>query len=368
MKLFGHFIFISFGVLCILAHADTCVPVKYHSKVEEASTDNRIEMEVKTAWKENDFSKLDKLAAEYSSGQARTVSGNWKLGVFDTAVKNQLNIEWPSLWYVATLDSKKCKCSIPLAEKYDEADLRWEAIHKKILSWIQKYPDSKYAQICLAHYQSNRGWFYRGSGVSDEVPNHAWPKFREFINQSHQTLDSISWQGAPDPVWFSSMANIAISEQYSKEQLNSLLQRLYNEGSSYPDAYQIISLRFLPKWGGSYEELEKFAREAMKHAKDDEGAMLYARIYWSVDREIDGSIFMKTKANYPLVKKGFDDLLKKYPSYKNLNGKASFSCEVLDHPALQKTMKLLGNHVDRDSLKMGFDYCMRFLAEEPVYQ
>jgi hypothetical protein len=56
-------------------------------------------------------------------------------------------------------------------------------------------------------------------------------------------------------------------------------------------AYQSAASTYLPKRGGSYEALERFARQA-KADSGEEGAELYTRIYWN---SVRADIFRRVK-------------------------------------------------------------------------
>lgn len=324
--------------------------------------------EARQAWNNNDFNTLDTLAEKYGTSKAKTPSGKWKLAVFDDTLSTQLRIDWPDSWNVPEAAGRpQCKCNAPLPDKYQVADYRWELVHQKILSWIKQNPSSTYSQIALAHYLKNRGWFYRGNGFTDSVPDVAWPIFRTYVHQASLTLEQIKWKGKPNPVWFSSMADIAISDQYPKDKSQQLLKRLNKEGSSYPTAYLLTSRNLLPKWGGTYEAFDQFARAAMKQNDGRLEKEMYVRIYWNVAAEI-GNIFSVGKADWPTVKQGFDEILAKYPSYKNLNGKAMFACQANDATTYRDTMKLLGDQLDPMSWGENYSWCKSAMSLERLSQ
>jgi hypothetical protein len=96
----------------------------------------------------------------------------------------------------------------------------------------------------------------------------------------------------------------------------------------------------MPKWNGSYELVEGFAREAI--SRNAEGLPVYARIYWNLNP--DAAFFRETKADWPTLKRSFDAMLEQYPNARNLNGKAMFACAAGDAVTFNVTMaQLHGN-------------------------
>lgn len=59
--------------------------------------------------------------------------------------------------------------------------------------------------------------------------------------------------------------------------------------------------------------------------------MLYARIYWvASQREYEDRLFTESKVNWPTMKRGFEDVLSRYPSPWNLQSFAYFACQAND--------------------------------------
>lgn len=88
----------------------------------------------------------------------------------------------------------------------------------------------------------------------------------------------------------------------------------------------------MPWWGGSWEEIENLALWSVDQTKAEMGNSMYARIYWSVGQFTQVSnVFKDTKASWPRMKSGFEDLMKRNPnSLWNLNAYARFACDAGD--------------------------------------
>jgi len=87
-----------------------------------------------------------------------------------------------------------------------------------------------------------------------------------------------------------------------------------------------------PKWGGSYEEVEALAQRTTKLPLGADYS-LYTRVYWHVTggEELEFEPFQDSLASWPLMKAGFEGLMKRYPKSKwNLNAFAYFACRADD--------------------------------------
>jgi hypothetical protein len=132
-------------------------------------------------------------------------------------------------------------------------------------------------------------------------------------------------------------------------------------GNAFAEEVQGAAGMMLPKWGGRYEMIEAFAREAIKRTAPEEGAAIYARIYWQVD--FGPTIFHDTRADWATMKRGFDAMILKYPDPRNVNGKAMFACMARDAATFNSTIKQLGDRVRPDAWYVPVDACKSRFGE-----
>lgn len=297
----------------------------------------RISAEVAAAWKGRDFRRLDATADEYLRTRARTYSGKWRLSVWYDALSDQLRIDWPDEWYSRQTPSG-CRCKIPDPAHYGDAEPRWKAVHATVEEWMRRSPHSVHAKLALAQLFVNEGWFYRGTGQSDTVQPEAWPIFSRYLKEADDTLTLYRDVRTTDPEWFDIMFIVASAEQWPRQRVDGLLEDLRKNGKGYATAYQSAANHLLPKWGGSYEELEQFARQAMRDAGDD-GLELYTRLYWNAVR---AERFLDSQADWPTMKRGFELIISRYPDSRNVNGLAMYACGAGDRATFLETMPRLG--------------------------
>ena len=69
---------------------------------------------------------------------------------------------------------------------------------------------------------------------------------------------------------------------------------------------------------------------------------MYARIYWfASQREFDNDLFRGSKAMWPKMKAGFDDVIRRYPDAWNLNHYAKFACLAGDRSKTREVLAKL---------------------------
>lgn len=326
------------------------------SDAEENALRDAIATAVTVAWNKADFAALDAMADEYARTRAKTLSGKWRLAVYDEAVTQQMRIDWPTDWFVLK-PQPGCACGVPDPARYAEAELRWDAVGAKLDQWRKRAPKSAYVQVARANYLSKRAWFYRGAGYANTVPDAAWPYFNRYIAEAGSVLAAQGATGIRNPAWFDSMISVARDEDWPQPRLNQLAEKLFREGQAYTPAYQNMAYMLEPKWGGSYAAVEKFARTAIARAPAGEGAETYTRIYWVIQASGRSLLFQNSPTDWPMMRRGFEDMLKKYPNMRNLEAEAKFACLAGDRETVAEALGQMGGRIDSREWPVPIDSC-----------
>ncbi|WP_442782031.1 hypothetical protein [Collimonas fungivorans] len=295
---------------------------------ERASMNKYVKLMMQT----QNVTELEALSSTYLSTQARTSSGIWKLTVFNTAISLAFDSrhKGPAYW--------------ALAEKWAR-------------NWVEHYPESPAAHIAYAQMLLNHGWSFRGTGYAKDVEAQNWAPFAEYTQQARTYLETHKTIAAKDPSWYELMAVVAKQQSWPEREFSKLI----NEGlERYPAFYQIYFAAigyYGPKWGGNAESIEKFAQAALKRTQSSEGFGMYARIYWVASQtNYDDRLFSDSLVDWPVMKKGIDDVLKKYPDNWNINNFARFACLSGDK---KKTAELI-SRMDTPPLMAAWDQISDF--------
>jgi hypothetical protein len=263
---------------------------------------------------QQDFAALEALAETFRKEQSRTSSGIWKLSLFNSGVR--------SAFHSGIKD-----------------DHYWIDAKKAASAWVKLYPNSATAHLAYAQMLINRGWSYRGSGYAHTVDPKDWAPFQKHIQEARSYLEKNKEVGSRDPRWYETMSIVARAQSWQEAEYAPMLK----EGlERYPSFYQIYFAAieyYAPKWGGDAQSIESFARESLGRTQSLEGFGMYARIYWYASQtQYKESLFSDSLVDWPTMKKGIDDVLKKYPDSWNINSFAKFSCLSRDKP---KTAELI---------------------------
>jgi hypothetical protein len=260
------------------------------------------------------YDALDRQATQYAEDEARTSSGLWKQSVFFSGL-NQVIAD-------TNLREKS------LVE-----------VEQKFLDWARLNPNSTTAHAGYASALITHAWFYRGEGRASSVREQDWAPFHAYIEQARGYLMEHAEDAKTDPMWYLEMIIIARAQGWSDDDLMTLV----SDGlATYPYFYPIYfeTIRnLLPKWGGSFEEIEAFALAAVAYTEEKEGRGMYARIYWYVSQLLRGrNLFTRTLADWPQMSAAIDDVLARFPDQWNINNFARFACLANDQ---QKNRQLI---------------------------
>lgn len=290
------------------------------------------------------YAALEAMAAEYRDNKLRTASGLWKSTILMTGLSRSY----------AFGSSDKA---------------RWERGEQRIKRWIEAYPTSPTAHIAHARFLYDRGWNIRGTGYSHTVTPGRAKKFAAETERTRRYLLSVKEFAAKDPNWYQLMLAIGVAQNWPEKTFAKYLNEALALEPHFYQTYFEVATHYVPKWGGSAEALEKFARAALEFTKDEEGYTIYARIYWSASGSQYGDdLFTDSDVDWETMSKGIDDVLSDYPDNWNLQNFARFACLAGD---IEKTEQLM-RRIEGRPIKLAwgsltlYSECKEWVENRPV--
>jgi hypothetical protein len=296
------------------------------AKADEQKEREAIIADVRRMMDAQDYPGLEALATQYLRTEERTESGVWKLGQFYAGISEQFASRTRDQ---NTWDTRAARCYL----------------------WNQRYPRSSTAQLACAQLVVNFAWSLRGtSGYASEVEQDSWPKFKAQSRFAAQYLLKMDKRARKDPHWYVLALTVA---RYEGVDVQSFMN-LYDEGiRRHPRFYGIhfsAVENFVPKWGGSADAIDALVKRAQKRLPRKERDALYARMYWlAAQSQFRDSLFAWSKADWPTMRSGFQDILEDYPSEWNLQSFAYFACEAGDMDTARTLMSKMTQAPDREA-------------------
>lgn len=182
-------------------------------------------------------------------------------------------------------------------------------------AWWQQDRRNPAAAGIYAVALASTGFAYRGMEWAENVSESQWALLRDFSNRAEAVLDRAS--ADRDRCWIWNFANLRASFiAYGIGEAPASATRKAFEATMLLDpeevsVYEERVNHLLPRWGGSFEDLELLARQTYATTRQRLGAEMYARIYDTIVKWEEPS---DTLIDYHLLREGFRDWLARTPS------------------------------------------------------
>ncbi len=299
---------------------------------EELKERRMLMAEVSEAFAREDFAEIQKMQASFDKTQARFPSG-----VFKSA----------RIFYA--LDGVVWQPLIPgdgATSVSRNTEAHWIAMQAKAMRWQNAFPKSTLATYVIAKAHLNHASFLRGSRPESEVTKDQWLAVGSAIEKAVKAYSRESL--LHDEGWYVGMMDTL---QYTGVDIQKFAQFVDEASDKFPYYYEIYfygAKKLDPRAGGGAEAFEWLANLAANKTRQKEGEALYARLYWSIGQSyLRDDFFSQTKADWPRMKKGFDDVIKRYPDPWNVSNYAWFACKAKDAAKTKQLLARLGDNVDR---------------------
>jgi hypothetical protein len=273
----------------------------------ELVTRNEIKDTVLNHLLAEEFISLEEMASDFRNNDARTSSGLRKLDLFYFGVRDAADLSFRHFYSdeQSTLDI---------------AD-----------AWIDAFPQSPTAALARVIVQRELGWHYRGGGYASSVSQDDYRAFIQHIEIADRFLREAKDYASVDSYYYYLRAHNLKELGAAQEEFLALMHEGLNE---FPDAYQLHFAGvdyFAPKWRGSAELIEAYARSAIEFATQTDPDALYARIYWYVSQTQYGlKLFSDSDVVWSDMRRGIDSVLLEFPDQWNIQNFAVFACIAND--------------------------------------
>lgn len=297
------------------------VPVSTVAQPQPAAPAPTVVQRVEEAYRYGDFAELERLYARYGKAGVRSeLTGVPRLTHF-----------WSGISRVDNSD-------LAVTDEY------YQQLDALTGQWADRNPQSVLAQLLHAHALKAHAWVHRGGGYANSVAPADWAQFRQFLAQAQAQLLRAQALAAHDSSWNRLMLGVGLGLEWDRARMMAL----FNDGIARnpdDDGLYILTLdALLPKWGGDLATVDRFIADAVRKTRAQRGLEMYALLYAEVSyQEASQSLFTGTRASWPSMKAGFEDLLRRYPHVDHRNKFAYFACMADDRPTLQQQLDLIGD-------------------------
>jgi len=124
--------------------------------------------------------------------------------------------------------------------------------------WVSRRPVSYAARVARGAYFMGAGWRSRGSEYAAQTPPHCFARMQAFFGKARADLTAAQKLAGKPTTALAALIDIAGTEGDRAQRETLLAEALRFDRNAQSPRYEHIGY-LLPKWGGSYAEMERFA-------------------------------------------------------------------------------------------------------------
>lgn len=231
--------------------------------------------------------------------------------------------------------------------------------------WQHELPNSIFAEFGDLRIRYVVAWNSRGNGYARDVTLNGMEGFQQGLHNLEVLLLQTSSPLKNTPIWHNLLLAVAQDSGSATSPPAMVFQDAVQRSPGYYDFYEVRLSRLVPRWGGSWESVDKFIKHWSAERNASEGKSMYARLYTSVI--VAGADTSETLIDWSRMKPSLEDLVARYPTRSHKNLAASFACRFGDKVYLKMA---LGRLKERDLDTRGWlpgmdqDRCEQWLATQ----
>lgn len=148
-----------------------------------------------------------------------------------------------------------------------------EDILDETTEWVEKFPKSPYARLARGGAYYRLGWKARGSAYASNTWKDQFDGMHNHFEKAEEDLkEALEFNPKLSPAYFL-LLNMAAARGFKDEQYYWYTEAIKNIPYSYNIRWNHL-YHLLPRWGGTYEEMENFVAIAQMHAGDNPRLLL----------------------------------------------------------------------------------------------
>jgi hypothetical protein len=284
---------------------------------EEQTARYAVALEVWESMRYADFQRLETLYQNLLKKNEKTPAGTAKLAIY----YNELNARLPRH---ASVAQKK-------------------TMLEKAKAWAQETPSSVAAQIFLANAVAAN---VPGENAILSTPEANRQKAAADRERAMNVLELVRQDAKNDPEWQRAMLMLLWDSQAPAGDIERLIQQAMSEQIDYPELYFAAATYLNSQPDNAASRIDTLARDAVKATRKRQGQSMYARIYWYLDQAAyNGKLFEKSQVRWADMKRGFDDMVERFPAAWNLNAYAYYACRAGDYKTMEQVVGRIGERL-----------------------
>jgi membrane associated rhomboid family serine protease len=233
--------------------------------------------------------------------------------------------------------------------------------------WRRRVKIPTMADLAEAMVFTEWAWSARGNGFANSISSQNWTVYAYRTEMAAAALDEVADRASDNPLWYTLSLDVGLDQSKNREQLRAIFDQGLARVANYRPLYRRMLRILMPRWGGSYNEVDKFINEIHAQTASARGYERYAELYSTYARlegdELD--LFADTQAFWSSMRTGYLGLVRRYPaSDAVLNSFANFACRADDKDNYNRLRGAVGKGISFTawSDKYSIESCDKKLA------
>jgi hypothetical protein len=282
---------------------------------EYTQTEKHTLRKVKKALEEEQFAKLDEIAAELRALKSRTRGGEWVLQDFYSLVDS-----------IGTTDA--------------DAQARIDLLHR----WIAARPGSITPYVALGGVLHRWAWRARGGGSAETVTLDGWHLFHQRLAQAAQALTEGQNLHETCPHLYAEWLTVGLGQDWQPEKMRGVFEQAVKAEPGYVLDYQIYANYLQPKWDGQPGEASAFARSSADRIGGTDGDMIYFQIALILVHRGNPGLSAK-EMDWARIQRGYSSTKERFGvTERQENRMAYMAWKFRDAEFARKQFQTIGEH------------------------
>lgn len=189
---------------------------------------------------------------------------------------------------------------------------------------LEEYPGDYGIALVVAHAHIDIGWAWRGAGWSAEIPARDWKRFKRHFARASEILDAFDAFAEDSPALAAARCALLAAESAPQTRVGDDYEDLIDLDPANPRHMRALGNHLLPRWFGSYGDLELEARRTAARTADIWGKGGYTWVYFDALAVDPGAL---TLMDVDLFLVGMRDILERRSDQHTVNMFAAY-CAV----------------------------------------
>lgn len=202
--------------------------------------------------------------------------------------------------------------------------------------WGQRQPVSMFAEMAALRLRYAFAWKARGGAYASKVQQDNWKTFHQGLLDTEQALYRASPELRDTPIWHQLLLAVAGDTRTVNTDMDKVFEQGVKRWPTYYDFHEVRLSRLVPRWGGSWETVDRFILHFAGQRPEAERDAVYARLYASVMQ--GASHPAETRLDWPRMKRGLEFLVAHHADPTHATLAASFACAYRDADYLRVTL------------------------------